>query len=392
MRVSLRRCLTYDRGLLEDGISRALEDIGFDPAVFRGARVILKPNLMMPARPEKAVATHPEFFRAAARTVKRWGGTPVLAECPGFLSLERIVNLVGYREVLDEEGIELGEVKTSRDLHYAGARTYRNIAVASAFFEADVIVNLPKLKTHGFTYISGAVKNLFGTMPGLSKSRMHMRAPEIEAFAHWLLDLYTALLHGFEKPKVFLHLMDAIVGQEGEGPGPSGTPRRIGALLASGDAMALDYVATRLLGFDPKKVPTLAAGFERRVSIAAPEEIEVVGDRLEDLAFKDFKPTRSTLGSHVLRGPLISPTAKNLFVERPVPRPDRCTLCYQCRVICPAGAISRADEKGKTPVYDYRKCIRCLCCLEVCPEAAIRLEQGRLQWVLQLNERLLGAR
>ena len=110
------------------------------------------------------------------------------------------------------------------------------------------------------------------------------------------------------------------------------------------------------------------------------------------LAFKDFKPIRSTLGSHVLRGPLISPTAKNLFVERPVPRPDRCTLCYQCRVICPAGAISRADEKGKTPVYDYRKCIRCLCCLEVCPEAAIRLEQGRLQWVLQLNERLLGAR
>ena len=380
--VALIKCSDYDDDLLIKVIKDGLGKIGFDFAQFKNARVGLKPNLLMAATPEKAVTTHPSFFKAVARIVIEQGGTPVLTECNGFGSLKLVMNSAGYAEVVKELSMEVGKMEEIASLHYPQAKLIKRIDISKAFFDVDMIINLPKLKTHGFTYMSGAVKNLFGTIPGLRKARMHLRFPEPNGFSEWLLDLNGALLNGFEKPKTIIHIMDAIVGQEGEGPGPSGTPKKIGAVIFGSDPVAVDFVAAGVAGLDYKKVPTIMLGFKRDFTVSSPEDISVIGQSIEDLRVKNFQPTKSSISSHILRGWLVGPTVKNIFIEKPWPSEEKCTLCYKCMSVCPAGAISQAQDSKKIPLYDYKKCIRCYCCIEFCPEAAISLKKGKLQWLL----------
>jgi uncharacterized protein (DUF362 family)/Pyruvate/2-oxoacid:ferredoxin oxidoreductase delta subunit len=294
------------------------------------------------------------------------------------------LNSTGYSEVVKELGMEVGKMDEIAPLHYPQAKLMKRIDISKAFFDVDMIINLPKFKTHGFTYISGAVKNLFGTIPGLRKARMHLRFPEPIEFSEWLLDLNGALLNGFEKPKKILHIMDAIIGQEGEGPGPSGTPRELDAIIIGNDPVAIDYVAVGIVGLDYKKIPTIMLGFKRDFAVSSPEDISIIGQSIRDLRVKNFQPTKSSLSSHILRGWLVSPTVKNLLIEKPWPGEDKCTLCYKCMSVCPAGAISKAKENKNIPDYDYKKCIRCFCCIEFCPEAAISLKKGILQQLLRI--------
>ncbi len=171
------------------------------------------------------------------------------------------------------------------------------------------------------------------------------------------------------------------MGMEGEGPGPSGKPKKIGVVIVGDDAVALDYVAVNLVGLNLKKVFTITEGFRRGYGVKSPDDIQVRGEPLEDMRITDFKAPRSAVMGGII-WPLTSPTIKNLFVEKPVPRTDACTLCYNCMKVCPAGAITKADEAG-IPRYNYRKCIRCFCCMETCPEAAIDLKKGALQWLMR---------
>ncbi|MBI9077379.1 MAG: DUF362 domain-containing protein [Desulfatibacillum sp.] len=382
--VSVLKCEDYLFEDLKKTLLQSLENIGFDPESFRGARVALKPNLLVPAPPEKAVITHHEFFRAVADIVKSYGGVPVLIESPSIHSVNRVIKKTGYARVVESEGVEVAHVEDTRTLKFEGGRQFKQLDIASAFFDADIIINLPKFKTHGLTYVTGAVKNMFGAIPGLAKSKMHVKVPEGDAFSEFLLDLYGCLLHGFDKPKTFLHLMDGIIAMEGEGPGASGTPIRMNAVLASTDAVALDYVATTLAGLDVEKALMVTRGFARGYGVKSPGEIKWVGDPKEAFTHKPFRPSQGTILSNMVRWPITSKRFRNLFIDRPVPGEAKCTLCYQCMKICPAGAISKTGGKPKVSTYDYNKCIRCYCCMEVCPEAAIEKGRGRLQWVLRL--------
>ncbi|MCX5849657.1 MAG: DUF362 domain-containing protein [Deltaproteobacteria bacterium] len=383
-KVALLKCRDYDEDLLIRTIKDGLAQIGFDLAQFHKARVGLKPNLLMAANPDKAVATHPSFFKAVAKIVMENGGTPVLTECHGFGSFKSVMNSTGYSEVVKELGMEVGKMDEIAPLHYPQAKLIKRIDISKAFFDVDMILSLPKFKTHGFTYMSGAVKNLFGTIPGLRKARMHLRFPQPMEFSQWLLDLNGALLRGFDKPKKIIHIMDAVIGQEGEGPGPSGTPREIGAIIIGSDPVAVDYVASGVVGLDYKKIPTIMLGFKRDFAVSSPEDISIIGHKVEDMRVINFQPTKSSISSHFLRGWLVSPTVKNIVIEKPWPNEEKCTLCYKCKSVCPAGAISNALENKKIPEYNYKKCIRCYCCIEFCPEAAISLKKGKLQWLLGL--------
>jgi uncharacterized protein (DUF362 family)/Pyruvate/2-oxoacid:ferredoxin oxidoreductase delta subunit len=335
----------------------------------------------MPFNPERAVTTHPEVFRAVAQIVRDYTDNIVLIESPNFFPLKSTIKKAGLAEIVDDLKIEVADINVTETLKFSSAHRYKSIDISKAFFDVDYIINIPKLKTHGFTHYTGAVKNLFGAMPGLSKSRMHMTAPTQMEFSEFLLDLYGGLLNGFEKPKKFIHIMDAIVGMEGEGPGPSGKPKNIGAVIVGDDAVALDYVAVNLVGLDLKKVFTITQGFKRGYGVKSPDEIQVRGEPIEDMRITDFLPPKSVVRGGII-WPLTSPTVKNLFVEKPIPRADACTLCYNCMKVCPAGAITKADE-AKIPQYNYRKCIRCFCCIETCPEAAIDLKKGALQWLMR---------
>ncbi|HOO71621.1 MAG TPA: DUF362 domain-containing protein [Spirochaetota bacterium] len=381
--VSLVKCEDYDRDRLLEAVRQSIRLSGFDLASLKGKRVALKPNLLMPFSPDRAVITHPAFFRAVAETVKHHTDNVVVIESPNFFPLQSTMKKTGYLDIAEDLGLEIAEVTRTAALHYDRADKYKSVEISEAFFDVDVIVNIPKLKTHGFTHYTGAVKNLFGSMPGLSKSRMHMKAPAHPQFAGFLLDLYGALNFGFEKKKAFLHVMDAVVGMEGEGPGPSGRPKPVGAVLAGTDAVALDYVAANLVCLDVKKILTVTGGFSRAYGVTSPEEITVAGEPLESMKVTDFKPSKNTAFSGVV-WPLTSKTIKNLFTEKPVPHPESCVLCYYCKKVCPAGAIDTAAEGKKVPRYDYKKCIRCFCCMETCPESAITAKKGTLQWMMNL--------
>lgn len=383
-KVALLKCTDYDEDVIIQTVKDGLEKIGFDVAQFKNARVGLKPNLLMGAKPDKAVTTHPLFFKAVARIVLENGGTPILTECHGFGPFKSVLNSTGYADVVKELGMEVGIMDEIAPLHYPQAKLMKRIEISKAFFDVDMIINLPKFKTHGFTYISGAVKNLFGTIPGLRKARMHLRFPEPNEFSEWLLDLNGALLNGFDRPKKIIHMMDAIIGQEGEGPGPSGTPKKMDAIIIGSDPVAVDFVGSGVAGLDYKKIPTIVLGFKRDFAVSSPDDISIAGQSIQDLRVRNFQPTKSSVSSHFLRGWLVSPTVKNLFIEKPWPGEEKCTLCYKCKSVCPAQAISKAREDKNIPEYDYKKCIRCYCCIEFCPEAAISLKKGMLQKLLMI--------
>jgi len=386
--VSLVRCETYEGAALSGAVKESLSCIGFSPDRFHGARVAVKPNLLTVAKDDRAIITHPEFFRAVVQLVKAGGGTPVLVESPAVHSLQRVIKKTGYGAVIEEEGVAVADPTAVRTLHFDGAERFKHVDIAEAYFDADIIVGLPKFKTHGITYITGAVKLLFGAVPGLEKSKMHLRLPRHTDFADYLLDLYGAMTCGFDPPKPVVHIMDAVTVLEGEGPGQGGNPRQMNAVLAGEDGIAVDCVATQVAGLDIQNVPTIVRGFKRDYGVSSPADIETVGESPQNLQIPDFvAATGDSLFSNAFRWPLNTRTFKNLFVERPVPEADLCTGCYQCYKICPAGAISVSGKEQSLPVYDYGECIRCYCCMEICPEGAIRKKSGRLQWLLGFIER-----
>jgi uncharacterized protein (DUF362 family)/Pyruvate/2-oxoacid:ferredoxin oxidoreductase delta subunit len=381
-KVSLLPCSKYDASEILARMTEGLIQAGIGSELLQGKRVLIKPNLLNASVPEKAVVTHPEFFRASVRLVKAWGGRPVMAESPAFQPLAKVMKKTGYDRVVDEEGCEVADPKETAVLFWEGAETFKRFEISRAFFDADVVINLPKLKTHGLTYLTGAVKNFFGLVYGLNKSQWHLRARSGEEFSGLLLDLYASLLRGPKPPKTFIHMMDAITGLEGEGPGISGVPKRIGAMILGQDALAVDAVAVRLVNLDRKRVHTLILGQKRELGTAALEKIQILVGRLDALEVNDYVSSKAAGDpSPVSRWPLNTEFFKNLLVERPVPSKDRCTLCYQCRAICPGGAIEKSNGGEPVPLYNYDKCIRCYCCMEICPEAAIRLKRGKLQWL-----------
>ncbi len=382
-KVSLLKCTDYLNKSLKEKIKESFENINFDLSTLDNKRVVIKPNLLLPADDEKAMMTHSEFFRAAVQVVKEHNGIPILVESPILHSLDNVLKRTKYGKIVEDEGIETADPKISSTLHYDGANIYKHINISEAYFDADALIMIPKFKTHGITYITGGVKLLFGAMPGIEKSKMHFKIPVHKDFSNFLLDLYACFRFGFEKPKPMLFLMDAIIGQEGEGPGAAGTPVKMNAILASESAIALDYVATKAAKFDFNKVETIKEGFNRNYDILSPEEIEVVGDNVDSLKINGLTPaTGSSRHSNAFKWPLNTKTFKKLFVERPVPSKKECSLCFNCMRICPAGAIKKNKYRKKTPHYNYGRCIRCYCCVEICPEAAIKKQKGKLQFLM----------
>ena len=382
-KVALLQCNEYEPDLLKERILKGLKDIGFDVNEFNNKRVALKPNVLMPAPVKSAVVTHPEFVGAVVSIVKQYGGTPVIIESPAMTPSEWTMRKAGYTSMLENTGVEIASVNEVEILFHESSARYKRFEISKALHGVDIIINLPKLKTHGITYLSGAVKNLFGTIFGLNKSRWHLKASTPLDFSEMLLDLNVALLKGFEKPKPILHIMDAIIAQEGEGPGPSGKPKKIGAIIIGKSPIAVDYVAVKVAGLDYNKVHTITAGFKRDLGVTSPENIEIVGESIDSIRINDFVPTNhSFITNFGTRWPTNTKIMRELFTEKPVPLEGKCTLCYQCKKICPAGAIDISDGEHKTPTYNYKKCIRCYCCKEICPEAAISLKKGALQWMM----------
>lgn len=370
--VSVVRCETYDVEAVRRSLRAALEPLGGMTAfVSPGQRVLLKPNLLMPVRPERAITTHPSVVEAAVELVREAGGAPFIADSPGGplhvgVGMKRLYQDTGLQQVADRLGVPLVYECAAIQLSTPDGFLLKRLDLLKACQDADVVLSLAKLKTHGQTVMTGAVKNLFGLVPGLVKSAYHAKLPGTDRFCDMLLDIVACV-------RPALSVIDGVVGLEGNGPSLGGSPRRVGVLLASPDPVALDAVACRIIGLDPGQLALFRAA-ERRGWW--PVEIQVAGEPVAAVAVPDFRPhIRAYAATRRTRRRWTSWVARRFLVPVPLPRRGRCTACRTCERTCPSQAIRIVNRLA---VVDQERCILCYCCHEVCPEAAIDLKLSAL--------------
>lgn len=353
------RCPGYEgvRAALERALALLPRDA---PLAGRGEPLLVKPNLLAARPPAAAVTTHPAVLEAALEIALDLGARPTVADSPGFGSARRVARVAGIEAVCRRYQVPLIDLGQGEATTVSG-RTYQGLTLAREALEALWLWNLPKWKTHTMMGLTLGVKNLYGCVPGKRKLAVHFRAGrDATAFARQLLDLELLLA-----PR--LTVLDGVVAMEGPGPG-GGTPVARGLLLASTDAAALDWEATRLSGFAPQDVPTVAE------SIASgrldPGALQVVGD---PAAVVKFRPAPGSPCDWPLPGPLRR-LAKGLLAPLPRFAAGTCTGCGVCAEACPAGAL----RPGTPPELVQELCLRCYCCQELCPHGAATVPRRRL--------------
>lgn len=369
--VALVRCGDYEYGKVKDAVAASIGLLGgIGKFVSPGERVLLKVSLLMRRKPEKATTTHPAVARAVAELVKEAGGRPLIGDSPGGYhfytrrALEAVYDTCGMLEAAEKSGAELNWDTEAVDVPYPEGRVIKLVKTILPVLEADKIISIPRIKTHMMTVYSGAVKNLFGIIPGSYKAEYHLRFEDVADFADLLVDLCL-----FAAP--CLTVMDAVVGMEGYGP-TNGSPRQVGLVVSSADAFALDAVAADVIGLKGRQVPTIVKSAERGLLADLNlGGITVLGERLADVRVSDFKKPTVKVAFNYYSLFLPKFLKKRLdAVIKPKPSFDheKCVSCGVCEQSCPAKAIVMKEGK---PLVDLRSCIRCFCCHELCAHGAV---------------------
>lgn len=337
-----------------------------------GQRVLVKPNFLSNDPPEAAVNAHPAVVAAVVQLVREAGGDPLIGDSPGVWNLEKTADRIGIGPVAHELGVPVVnladsvEVKNPRD-----DAVFKKIEIAKAALEADVIISVPKLKTHQQMLLTLGVKNVFGCVVGKRKAQWHLRASTSrEIFARMLVELYAIV-----RPS--LTVVDGILAMQGWGPA-HGTPRHLGLLLAGVDCVALDSTICRIVGVDPSDLPVVKAAREMGVGVSDSHAIQVEGCGLADVRVPDFDLPHCR---DVMFGPrLLRPYLKSWFTPKPRVRHRICKRCEICVGACPPQAMELVNGRVR---IDHGKCIRCFCCDELCPEGAVKIARGPLSRLLR---------
>ena len=369
-----------DYGQAEGAIRALVEQMGGMGRFVRpGERIVLKANLLRAAPPESAICTHPAVVEAVAKLVKEAGGTPVICDSPGGALhkeavLRSLYEKTGMAAAAAAAGAELSIDSSTRTVSLPEGKVLRQAEIITPVAEADGVIDLCKMKTHVLMSMTGAVKNLFGVIPGLSKVGYHATHPDHDTFADVLLDLT-----GYVRPR--LSLMDGILAMEGDGPGSSGTPRQAGLLLASANPLALDTAAGAIMNLPRQDNPVLLAAERRGLTPCRMEDVELIGGTVEELRMADYKFPASTKSNLMdFLGPLARPAerlCKKALSQTPRIDGAKCVGCGICAKSCPGQAIAMTAP-GKKARISQKACIHCYCCHELCPQKAVELHQSWL--------------
>jgi uncharacterized protein (DUF362 family)/Pyruvate/2-oxoacid:ferredoxin oxidoreductase delta subunit len=357
------RTSTYDYAQLRGNVNDILT--GLDRGIIeKGSRVLIKPNLLTAAEVGQAITTHPMVIRAAAEYAVSRGANVQISDSNAMSRFHKVVAVCGLQEALKGLPVTLSELKASRSVAANGK--FGTLELSADALDADVIINLPKLKTHSQMGLTLAIKNLFGCVVGFRKSEWHFRVGEDkELFAELLVNIFTLL-----KPSI--NLIDGILAMEGNGPGTGGTPRHIGVLAGSTDALSLDIAVCTMVGLDPNVLLTNRAAIDMGMSpdIDINGRLPVFGDfRVPDVRDLLFGPrfARNFIRRHV--------------ASRPTNMKNSCKLCNKCVDICPASAI---ENTGQDLLFDYESCIRCYCCMEACPHGSLKKHETVVKKLIHL--------
>jgi len=386
-KVSIVKLVDYQSESTLAALKRSLNLLGgLEKFIKTGSRVFVKINhLSPPSPPEKAIVTHPFFTGEVLRLLKEFNlkitvGDDIQSDAKkdGFL-------ISGYRQVCNELGIRLVNLKKNgfRAVECKG-EVLKKVYISPPVLEADFIINLPKLKTHSFTAFTGAVKNMFGIIPLGLRLDYHRQYIKNELFSQMLVDIFSCA-------PPHLTLMDGVIAMEGEGPS-AGNLVNAGLILASQDAVAVDAVASKVIGFNPLDIYTTLFAHERGLGVGKMENIEIMGENIHDVELRNFK--KSALAVGLLRRKI--PSLLYAYIQSqltfiPEVVSSRCNACMECINICPCNAAKLVQDSSW---IDEGLCIHCMCCHEVCRFRAIKLKQSFMgkvtRAVISLYEKIMS--
>jgi uncharacterized protein (DUF362 family)/ferredoxin len=386
-KVSVVSCPEYEYPRLYAALEKALGFIGgLSDLIKQGKRVLVKINHLPPASPaEKGIVTHPVFVEAVLSLLKETGAQITLGDDiesgaeDGYL-------ISGFRQMSERVGVELINLREAGFIEVeCHGSLLEKVCVSRACLEADVIVNLPKFKAHALTVFTGCIKNMYGVIPAGLRTRFHGEYPKLEDFCQVIVDIFATV-----KPQ--LNIMDGIVAMEGEGPA-CGDLKKLGVILAGWDAVAVDTVATKIIGLEPTAVATTRFAGEWGLGVGDLKSIEILGEKFEDIMVSDFRLPTGTSAAIVERMPeFLSRFVLERCSVRPRVDSDRCTGCLECKNACPRAAIT--EDNGGVAI-NRAECIGCLCCLEVCRYGAVTPERSlvgsTLERALRMWHRVMAA-
>ena len=359
------RCGDYGPALAE-ALDRLLGLTGWlEGSALSDKRVLIKPNLLTDRTPEQAVTTHPALVRHVIRRFKAAGARVTVGDSPASTAnLQRVLESSGIGAVCAEENAPF------ISFEQAGVQAFErdgfSFSVARPVLDADLIVNLPKVKSHSLTVLTAAVKNMYGAVPGYSKTTLHRLHPKPDTFGRLVKTLWQVI------PPTW-SIADGVVGMEGQGPA-NGRPVQLGFLAAAANPFALDRALCEVLHIDVRRVPYLSS------QDAAEQTPPVVsGDRVTVSSFE------IPSGAHLLRllPDWLVRRAGSIVWVRPAFSGTACVRCGLCIKACPMHALS-LPEGAPCPELDNPRCISCSCCHEVCPKDAIRMTQSRVLRLLKV--------
>lgn len=271
--VSISKCNSYDIKRVQSAVNNCIDNIGGISALIKPEdNVLIKPNILLEKTPEEAITTHPSLIEAAIMAVKEANAIPLVGDSPGGLvgNVRKHWEVTGIKEVCDRLDVEILNFEKSG--FYEKKMNGNHYHIAKPVLDADFIINVPKIKTHSFTMLTCAIKNMYGTVPGLTKVTYHKRAPKPLEFAKIVVDLFALTKPG-------LNIVDGVTGMEGSGAA-SGTPRKLGMILVSTDAVAVDSIICHILGEDPL-IPVNKNACKRGLGEANLSKIKIVGYQLK---------------------------------------------------------------------------------------------------------------
>jgi uncharacterized protein (DUF362 family)/Pyruvate/2-oxoacid:ferredoxin oxidoreductase delta subunit len=366
-KIGLVKCDDYNKA--NNAVREAVALLGGISAFIKPSeRILIKPNLLSPKDPLKAVTTHPEIVRVIIKLVKEAGAIPIVGDSPGgaIRNIKNVWEVTGMEKVCREENIELinFEAVGSKDFDI-GDKNIKKVKFSNAVLDCDGIINLPKLKTHILMGFSAGIKNFYGTIPGFIKVEYHKYTSKNKDFANLLTNIYL-----FFKDKVRFTLIDAILSMEGNGPS-AGEVRKTDLIAISQDAAVLDAYLMKELNYDISSSDLL-----KNLNMTADiiNKVEVLGKSPQNFNFQKFKfPNLRKLD--IFPKPIVQILGKLLWVKASVDR-NICVKCFLCTKACPVGTLQ--SNGSDYPYVNIKKCISCFCCHEMCPKKAIGFRKSFL--------------
>lgn len=372
--VSLVRCPDYSD--TRKAIAEAVDLLGgLKDIIHSGDRVLLKPNILAASPPESAATTHPSIVVSMCELVIQAGGKPIVGDGAGISrpgATAKALKISGIEEAAIRAGAQVVNFETAGFtlVDVPEPLQFKKLYVANPVLEADVVISLPKLKTHELTYYTGAVKNFFGVLPLKCRKEIHLLGKR-DLFGEAVADVYSAVKPSFA-------VMDGIIGMEGNGPS-HGNPINSGVILASQDCISLDIAAAEMIGFDPLKIPTTAGVLKKGFANQCPV---IVGTPLKETKMR-FKKSS---GGITTVPPFLTRSFGKYFTIYPRINQNKCTRCGACYLNCSPQAVEKLED-GKFRINE-KKCILCYCCRELCPNDAVDIKKSLLATLLTEKENI----